>query len=76
MKEQAILQGKKWRSCGKKKRYRDENAVREAIRRVHKKREVYLDYYYCEYCKGWHMTSKADSMLLGYADEDRVNRRR
>lgn len=67
MRDQAKQQGKEWRSCGKKKRYRDEKAAREMIRKIHGKRDTYLDYYYCTYCNGYHLTSKEDSILMKYS---------
>lgn len=49
---------KKWRQCEKKKRYRDESEVRAVMRKRMKEADVKLDFYYCTYCKGYHLTHK------------------
>ena len=46
-------------SCIKKKRYKSKQIAQEAINRVHKKRNTKLRIYYCPFCLGWHLTSKA-----------------
>ena len=44
------------RSCLKKRRYPNEQTAKEAINRVHKKRDTPLRYYYCKNCLGYHLT--------------------
>lgn len=41
-----------YRSCARKKRYKLEN---EAKSKAH---DYKMDYYYCEICKGYHLTKK------------------
>ena len=56
-----VDRGKVFRQCKSKKRYRDEKQARAVMKR--RSREVgYLDYYYCVYCNGWHLTSKEPMM--------------
>ncbi len=47
-----------WRSCGSKNRYRDEHTVNHYRKMFEKERGVKLDYYWCPYCKGFHLTSR------------------
>ena len=41
-----------WRSCGRKKRYKLEKEAKT------KAKEYQMEYYYCNLCKGYHLTSK------------------
>ncbi len=47
-----------WRQCGSKKRYRDEHTVNIYRKMFEKERGKKLDYYWCNYCNGFHLTSK------------------
>ena len=46
-----------WRQCKRKKRYRDEHAANHYRRIFEQKRGKKLDYYWCPYCNGYHLTS-------------------
>ena len=46
-----------WRQCKRKKRYRDEHAVNHYRRIFEQERGKKLDYYWCPYCNGYHLTS-------------------
>ena len=47
-----------WRTCKSKKRYRDEHNA-NIFRRKHEiQYGMRLDYYWCPYCNGFHLTSK------------------
>ena len=48
---------KKWKQCGRKKRYRDEHSANHYRKMFEKMRGKKLDYYWCGYCKGYHLTS-------------------
>ena len=56
-----------WRQCKKKRRYRDENEVRKMMKIRQNASGQRLDYYFCEYCKGYHLTHKA-TMYEGWVD--------
>lgn len=47
-----------WKGCGSKRRYRDENLVRKVMKLREKESGIKLDYYYCQNCNGYHLTSK------------------
>lgn len=51
------MSNSKWRQCKCKKRYRDEHTVNYYRRICEQKRGVKLDYYWCPYCNGYHLTS-------------------
>lgn len=46
-----------WRQCKRKRRYRDEHAANYFRRIYEQKRGKKLDYYWCPYCNGFHLTS-------------------
>lgn len=46
-----------WKQCKSKKRYRDEHFANYYRRIFEQERGVKLDYYWCPYCKGFHLTS-------------------
>ena len=48
---------KQWNQCGRKNRYRDEHQVNLFRRKFEKERGQKLDYYWCKYCNGFHLTS-------------------
>ncbi len=48
---------KKWKQCGSKKRYRDEHTANHFRKMFEHKRGKKLDYYWCYYCNGYHLTS-------------------
>lgn len=60
-----------WRQCGSKKRYRDEHTVNYYRKFFEQKRGKKLDYYWCEYCNGFHLTSKVYS-FVGYYLNDTI----
>ena len=41
-----------WRSCARKKRYKTEKEAKS------KAQEYQMNCYYCDICKGYHLTSK------------------
>lgn len=43
-------------SCDKKRRYKTEHDATCASHRVFKERGTRLRVYYCNYCRGWHLT--------------------
>jgi hypothetical protein len=55
---------KAWRQCGRKNRYRDEHAANHFRKIFESKRGKKLYYYWCEYCNGFHLTSR-ESYLTG-----------
>ena len=64
------MEYKIWRQCGRKKRYRDEHTVNHFRKIFERERGRPLDYYWCEYCKGFHLTSKQS--YLGYSYQDQM----
>lgn len=46
-----------WRQCGRKMRYRDEHTANYYRRKCEMQRGQKLDYYWCGYCNGFHLTS-------------------
>ena len=46
-----------WRQCGRKKRYKDEHTANKYRKLFEKERGKKLDYYWCTYCNGYHLTS-------------------
>lgn len=51
------MKRKEWNVCGKKMRYRDEHSANQYKRKCERERGIALDYYWCPYCKGFHLTS-------------------
>lgn len=49
---------KVWNMCGKKKRYRDEHSANQYRKKAEAERGKSFDYYWCPYCKGFHLTSE------------------
>ena len=49
---------KVWLTCGSKHRYRDEHTANLSRKKYEKERGQKLDYYWCPYCKGFHLTSE------------------
>lgn len=47
-----------WNQCRKKNRYRDEHTANLIRRKCEHERGVRLDYYWCAYCNGYHLTSE------------------
>ncbi len=56
-----------WRQCGRKKRYRDEHTVNFYRKIFERERGKKLFYYWCEHCKGFHLT-KTEFYLDYYAE--------
>lgn len=54
-----------YQSCKRKVRYRDTAEVLKALRKCKQKRGDELDYYYCDYCHGYHLTSKMEFDFYG-----------
>ncbi len=46
-----------WRQCGRKKRYRDEHTANHYRKIFEHERGKRLDYYWCQHCNGFHLTS-------------------
>ena len=46
-----------WRQCKRKNRYRDEHTANLYRRKFEQERGKKLDYYWCPYCNGFHLTS-------------------
>ncbi|MBR6849977.1 MAG: hypothetical protein IKM88_07070 [Lachnospiraceae bacterium] len=46
-----------WKQCGRKKRYRDEHTANQYRKLFEQLRGRRLDYYWCKYCNGYHLTS-------------------
>lgn len=63
-----------WRQCKSKNRYRNEHEVNLYRKMYERERGKKLDYYYCVYCKGFHLTStegrpmEAAMVLFGEAE--------
>lgn len=53
------------RECKGKKRYSSEHDVRQTIKTCQKYRDVQLDFYYCENCLGYHITSRMEFRVEG-----------
>ena len=59
-----------WKSCGSKRRYRDEHTANQYRKKYELQRGVKLDYYYCQNCKGYHLTSTpVNYARYGYDEE-------
>ena len=54
---------KEWKQCGRKKRYRDEHEANRYRKIFEQERGKKLDYYWCTYCKGFHLTSSVSLMV-------------
>lgn len=52
------MSGVIWNQCGRKIRYRDEHTANQYRKKCEKERGVKLDYYWCNFCGGYHLTSK------------------
>lgn len=46
--------------CTRKKRFKDIELAKKAIRSIKKRDNVFMRYYMCKYCEGYHLTSKRD----------------
>lgn len=51
-----------WRQCKRKNRYRDEHTANYYKRKYEQERGKKLDYYWCGYCNGFHLTSVEGNM--------------
>ena len=49
-----------WWQCGRKKRYRDEHTANYFRKLFERERGKKLDYYWCGYCNGFHLTSNVE----------------
>ena len=50
-----------WNQCKRKKRYRDEYQASYYCKLFWKERGTKLDFYWCRYCEGFHLTSSTDT---------------
>ena len=50
-----------WRQCKSKNRYKDEHTANQFRKKCERERGVKLDYYWCEHCRGFHLTSRVYS---------------
>ena len=57
---------KQWRQCGRKKRYRDEHTANHFRKMFEQERGKKLDYYWCRYCNGFHLTSRESLLSSSY----------
>lgn len=55
-----------WKQCKSKNRYRNEHEVNQYRKMYEEKRGKELDYYWCVYCKGYHLTSAESFMSKNY----------
>lgn len=61
-----------WRECKSKNRYRDEHTVNSYKKLYERRRGKKLDYYWCKYCKGFHLTSSVFIVEEVDVDEESV----
>ena len=52
------MKGSIWRQCGRKKRYRNEHDANIYRKSFERERGQKLDYYWCSFCNGFHLTSR------------------
>ena len=55
-----------WRQCKSKNRYRDMHTVNHYKKMCERSRGKKLDYYWCTYCNGYHLTSVEATEENGY----------
>ena len=60
-----------WKQCKGKNRYRDEHAANYFRRKFEEERGRKLDYYWCPYCNGYHLTSAEVNMEVFDMEEPR-----
>ena len=51
-----------WSQCTSKKRYKDEYSANRYRKICQRARGVKLDYYWCHYCNGFHLTSTVNNV--------------
>ncbi len=51
-----------WRQCTSKRRYKDEHTANHYRKMYQRERGKQLDYYWCVYCRGYHLTSTESQM--------------
>ena len=51
------MEKKVWRQCGSKNRYKSEHDVNQYRKKYERIRGKALNYYWCEYCNGYHLTN-------------------
>ena len=56
---------RQYNSCKRKVRYRTEGEALKALHKCKQKRDAELDYYYCEFCNGFHLTKRMDFLWNG-----------
>lgn len=60
-----------WHQCKSKNRYRDEHTANYYRRMYEMQREIKLEYYWCSYCNGFHLTSsvaKSEEFLMKFLE--------
>ena len=68
-----MMNKRTWNQCRKKNRYRDEHTANLFRKKCEAERGVKLDYYWCAYCNGFHLTSETfrpEGYGLTQMDED------
>ena len=55
-----------WKQCKSKNRYRNEHEVNQYRKMYERERGKKLDYYWCVYCKGYHLTSAESFMSKNF----------
>ena len=55
-----------WRQCTSKKRYKDEHTANHYRKMYQRERGKQLDYYWCAYCNGYHLTSVVGNLSGKY----------
>lgn len=48
---------REWHTCKRKRRYKDIHAAERGVRDCLRNYGVEYDYYFCSYCRGYHLTS-------------------
>lgn len=62
-----------WKQCGSKRRYRDAHMANTFMRKYENERGKKLDYYWCRYCKGFHLTSmELDLKYTDVSEDDQL----
>lgn len=63
-----------WKTCGSKNRYRDEHTANYYRKVYENMRGTKLDYYWCPYCDGFHLTSTGlDPRYYSFDEIDNTN---
>lgn len=57
-------------SCKRKTRYRTSGEAQHMCSRIFKSTGKQMDYYYCDFCRGYHLTSRLDFMWNGKKSDE------